>query len=111
MLHTFIPHTHVEEGSNHTELSCDDNDRCVLELLAVILEHDFGEDHLERFQVSENQFHDISIDIFYELSLSKDDLKITQSTHKLPDYLDPVPDDPDINLCYYRGPPLYSISA
>jgi hypothetical protein len=109
LLHSFIPHSHHEEKDmNSTVLSCDKTERCLLDILGVILEHDFEEDHLEHFQLSEINYHDFNVDL-----VPHHVIVVEKSAHFTlkPDgchYEELFILPPDLNVYCDRGPPRYS---
>ncbi len=108
LLHTFIPHSHSEELQDHVALSCDNCENCILEFLEIILDHDFGEYHLEHFQTGNNDLDDFNksfvltkiIDTGIFIKEAVEDNSVI--------YVQPYAFPPDKVLQPDRGPPIFS---
>ncbi|NNF35636.1 MAG: hypothetical protein HKN68_16130 [Saprospiraceae bacterium] len=106
LLHTFIPHSHNLESFEDPEISCEKNDRCLMEFLGVILEHDFGIDHLEHFQIQDNHQIDFEIDCFFKgADLVVLDLFSDAEEWNLSDQ---IYQNKSVDIGQERGPPSYS---
>ena len=107
MLHTFIPHSHSENIKESEVFSCEWDRNCFLDVLGSILEHNFEEDHLEKFQVTENNLTDFT---FYSPN-HEIDSGIVPVGHELSNndysYADLIPSQLTISPYWDRGPPVY----
>ena len=103
MLHTFVPHSH-DKNTDDPEISCENNDRCIREFLGVILEHDFGVDHLEHFQIQDN------LHVDFDFYLDNDEVAVHDlfSEFKNWNYSEQVFQNQSVDIGQERGPPFYS---
>ena len=108
LLHTFIPHTHTEDSDDTVILTCDRDANCILDILGLLLDHDFAEDHLENFQSSDEYTGDIvSIEMIHsELPVF---LESEEGRNIKTEFYNYIPEDPPFHLqLKSRGPPIYS---
>lgn len=106
LLHTFVPHSHDLETADDFGISCEKNDRCVMDFLGSLLEHDFGVDHLEHFKVQDqnntnlNTIGDIKRDEIKTICLYSECKEWIISVQKY--------QNQSIGPDHHRGPPSYS---